>query len=598
MKIIKQILFGTIAIIFAVACEEGIDPITPVEPGPDESAPQITMNYPVEGTQIQLPEQVSSINIQFEVTDDIEINTIDVSYDGSQIASYSDFKDYRRAVIDSLIYDNVTNGTHTVSVTATDTDGKTTTKEVEFEKSPPYVPKYEGELLYMPFDGDYMDMISFETATVVGNPGFSDESVLGPQSYKGAPDSYLTFPGERFQQPEITAVMWMKVNGDPDRAGILVMSPDNPDFDTSRQFGFRFFREAGGGLQQFKLNAGNGTAETWFDGGEAARVDPATDTWHHFAFTISGTEAVVYIDGQVVSQKPFDGVDWTGCDLLSIMSGDPRFAEWNHHSDLSLMDELRIFDHVLTQEEIQGIITEESGKNFTYTPKYDGEIFYMPFDDDYLEYVSQMEADVHGSPGFTDGKVGKAYAGNIDSYLTFPAEDLHPNQFSAAFWFNIQLTDPEPEYGHRAGILVMGPEDTENENYPESQNLRTNGFRFFREGGEANQIFKLNGGSGDGETWFDGGDAATLDPAATEWVHLAFTISDTEAVVYINGEVVKQGDFAGIDWTGCDILSIMSGAPRFTGWNHLSDESYMDELRLFNKALTQEEVQTIMADEM
>jgi len=62
--------------------------------------------------------------------------------------------------------------------------------------------------------------------------------------------------------------------------------------------------------------------------------------------------------------------------------------------------------------------------------------------------------------------------------------------------------------------------------------------------------------------------------------------------------VVKQGDFAGIDWTGADILSIMSGAPRFTGWNHLSDESYMDELRLFNKALTQEEVQTIMSDEM
>lgn len=596
MKRFQYIILTALLAALVFSCKDGyIDDISEVDPGSDESAPQVTIKYPVVGTEIKLPEDVSSVNINFEVTDDIELNTVTVQYNGNEIASYSDFTDYRRLIVDSLVYDNVVNGSHTISVIATDIDGKTTTEEVEFEKSPPYIQKYEGEILYMPFDGDYMDMITFQTATVVGNPGFSDESVQGPQSYQGAADSYLTLPAERFQNSEITAVFWMKVNADPNRAGILVMSPDVPDFPTSRQFGFRFFREAGGGLQQFKLNAGDGTAETWFDGGEAARVDPATDTWHHFAFTISNSEAVVYVDGQVVSQKPFAGVDWTGCDLLSIMSGAPRFATWNHLSDLSLMDELRIFDRVLTQQEIQGIITDESGKDFTYTPKYDGEIFYMPFEDDYLEYVSQTEADVHGSPGFTDGKVGKAYSGNIDSYLTFPADELHPNQFSASFWFNIQLTDPEPDYGHRAGILVMGPPDEEN---PDAPNNRTSGFRFFREGGATNQIFKLNGGTGDGDTWFDGGANATLDPSATEWVHMAFTISGEEAVVYINGEVVNQGAFTGIDWTGADILSIMSGAPRFTGWNHLSDESYMDELRLFNKALTQEEIQTIMSDEM
>jgi hypothetical protein len=41
----------------------------------------------------------------------------------------------------------------------------------------------------------------------------------------------------------------------------------------------------------------------------------------------------------------------------------------------------------------------------------------------------------------------------------------------------------------------------------------------------------------------------------------------------------------------------MSGAPRFTEWGHLSDESYMDELRIFNKALSQAEIQTIIDDE-
>ena len=100
-------------------------------------------------------------------------------------------------------------------------------------------------------------------------------------------------------------------------------------------------------------------------------------------------------------------------------------------------------------------------------------------------------------------------------------------------------------------------------------------------------------GNGTADSWFDGGATASIPSDTTNWVHLAFTISGSECVVYIDGEVVSQGSFDGVDWTGCDLLSIGSGAPRFTQWNHLSDQSFIDELRLFNKALTQEEVQGI-----
>jgi hypothetical protein len=411
---------------------------------------------------------------------------------------------------------------------------------------------------------------------------------VGLKSYAGAAGSYLTFPAERFQNQEFTAVFWMKVNPSPDRAGILVMGPpdpDNPDSPNNRTSGFRFFREDAGGEQRFKLNAGNGTADSWFDGGDAADVDPSVEKWRHFAFTISNSEAVVYIDGEVVKQGAFDGIDWAGCDILSIMSGAPRWTGWDHWSDESLMDELRIFDRALSQEEIQNIITDESDQEFLYS----GMTFYMPFENSYVDAVSQTEATVVGSPGFEDGIVGSAYAGDVDSYLTFPADNLTTDQFSASFWMKV---NPDPD---RAGILVMGPPDEEN---PDAQNNRNNGFRFFREAAGEEQRFKLNVGTGDGETWFDGGDAADVDPATNEWRHFAFTISDAEAVVYIDGEVVKQDEFAGIDWTGVDILSIMSGAPRFTGWDHLSDLSLMDELRLFNKALTQEEVQGIMLADM
>jgi hypothetical protein len=599
MKTYNKLIIFALSILLFNACDQKyIDGISTVDPGADASAPAITVKYPLQGTQIKLPEVVSSVEIKFEVTDDIEIATVKVMYDGSEIASYSDFKDYRRLVVDTLSYDNVVDGPHKLSFVATDIDNKTTTVDVNFDKSPPYVAKYPGEILYMPFEGDFMNMVTFKVPTVVGNPGFSDKSVVGSKSYDGAQGSYLTLPATEFQSNELTAIFWMKVNAVPDRAGILVMGPEDtanaeyPVKQNNRKNGFRFFRENAAGKQRFKLNVGNGTADSWVDGGTAADVDPTVDNWVHLAFTITANKAIVYIDGQIVKESDLTGLDWTGCDVLSIMSGAPRFTGWSHLSDESLMDELRMFNRVLTQEEIQTIITEESGKNFTYTPKYDGEIFYMPFEDNFKELVTQSSATEVGTPGFAAGKVGQAYLGTTASYLTFPTDGLKGNQISAAFWMKINAT---PD---RAGILVMGPEDTANAEYPVKQNNRKSGFRFFREKAGDNQRFKLNAGNGTADTWFDGGTAADVDPTTGTWRHLAFTISGTEAVVYVDGEVVKQGDFTGINWDGCDILSIMSGAPRFSGWDHLSDLSLMDELRLFNKALSQAEVKTIMNDEM
>ena len=50
-----------------------------------------------------------------------------------------------------------------------------------------------------------------------------------------------------------------------------------------------------------------------------------------------------------------------------------------------------------------------------------------------------------------------------------------------------------------------------------------------------------------------------------------------------------------ISWDNINDLSIMSGEPHFTGWSHFSDLSLLDDLRIFDKALTQEEVQAVMS---
>nr|MBI1231274.1 LamG domain-containing protein [Cytophagales bacterium] len=354
MKAIKNIFIACCCI--AISCTDGyIDEITPVEQGTDAEAPEVVITSPVDGALIRVVEDVTSITVDLEVTDDIEIQTVLVELDGEEIASFDTFPDYRRG-LKQFEYGEVTNGPHTLTVTATDVSGKSTTESVSFEKIEPYQPQYDGEVFYVPFDGDYMELVAIQQADVNGSPGFA-EGISG-QAYAGASNAYLIYDAERLHNEEFSAMFWYKVNPDPDRAGLLVMGPPdpaNPDAMNNRTKGFRLFREAAGGMQRIKLNVGTGDGESWFDGGAAADLNPADDAWAHIAFTISPTEGTVFINGEVVSQGTFPGIDWEGTDLLSVGSGAPSFTGWGHLATSSLIDELRIFHKTLTQEEINAI---------------------------------------------------------------------------------------------------------------------------------------------------------------------------------------------------------------------------------------------------
>ena len=347
--------------LIAVSCTDGyIDDIAFVAPGPDNNAPEIQINYPNEGTQIRVIEDVTPINIDIEVEDDIEIEKVSLNMDGTEIASFNEFTDYRR-FLKKYTFETLSNGQHVLEVVATDMSGKTTSKSVSFVKTEPYQPIYDGEIFYVPFDGDYVDLVSLQTPDIAGAPEFAN-GLVG-SAYAGKADAYLKFPTDGLKNDSFSAVFWYNLNANPDRAGLLVMGPPdeaNPTAMNNRSAGFRLFRENAGGKQRIKLNVGDGTNDGWFDGGSAADIDPAISGWNHIAFTIASDQVTVYINGEIVSQNNFNGVDWTGCDLLSVGSGAPRFAGWGHLSTASLMDELRIFNKALTQEEIQAIRDVES----------------------------------------------------------------------------------------------------------------------------------------------------------------------------------------------------------------------------------------------
>ncbi len=564
MKNILKYITGLFMLLLIVSCNDGIDPITKVDPGVDETAPIVKIVYPTEGTAIKVFEDVTSINIKIEVTDDIEIADIAILLDGTEIAGFNSFNDYRRA-LEEYTYDNLVDGDHILKVTATDIEGKTTSTEVNFSKQPPYSPLFDGEVLYMPFDGDYRDLIGFKIADEVGTPGFAGGGYAGTNAYKGATDSYLTFPSDGIKSNEFSAAFWYKVNASPDRAGIMVVGDDATD----RNQGFRLFREGSGTSQRIKLNVGIGTEESWNNGGV---IDVTAAEWVHVAFTISQSETKIYFNGVEVNTATLAApIDWTGVGPLTIGSGGETFSYWDHKSDISSFDELRIFNKALSQSDIQIMINAYS----PYIPQYAGESFYMPFDKGYIDLIGGRAASAVGSPEVTDQSyVGDgAYLGATDSYLTYPADGLLSNQFSTTFWYKVN-SSPD-----RAGILVVGNDTPEN---------RNQGFRLFREGSGTEQRIKLNIGTGGGESWNDGG---IIDVTAGEWVMVAVTVSDTQSKIYFNGVEMNSATLAApIDWTGCNSFTIASGVPTFSYWDHKSDGSTIDELRFYNKALSPEEV--------
>ena len=437
----------------------------------------------------------------------------------------------------------------------------------------PYVPQYAGESFYMPFDHGYIDLIGGRAAQVSGSPEITNQSYVGDGAYLGAADSYLTYPADGLMSNQFSTTFWYKVNSSPDRAGILVIGNDVPE---NRNQGIRIFREGSATEQRIKLNVGTGGGESWNDGGV---IDVTAGEWVQVAVTISDTESKIYFNGVEVNSATLAApIDWTGCNTFTIASGVPSFTYWNHLSDGSVIDELRFYNKALSPEEVIQIV------GGSYTPPYFGSTLYMPFDGTYVDKVSNVNVTVVGTPGFAgESAVGTdAYAGATDAYLTVPTDNLFSNQFSAAFWYKVNA-NPD-----RAGILTVGPPMNG------ADNDLSSGFRLFREGSATEQRIKLHVGTDGGDVWNDGD---VLDPAAGGWVHIAFTVSDTETKIYFNGvAVANMGDMTGkqVSWAGCDILSIGSGAPRFIGWNHLSDSSYIDDVFVFNKALTQEEIQAVM----
>lgn len=352
MKNIIKIGFATISLLAMASCSEGyIDDISQVSAGEDKAAPVITINSPAAGTTtIPFTDTTSDFKFDYKVTDDIEIASVEILIDGVNQKKINNFLDYR--IYSEIYTKNLGLGNHTFTVNAKDLTGKTATKSVTFNIDNKYTALY-GEKAYFPFFAGnvFTDLLSGSNPSVMGSPKTATGGKSGA-AYVGAADSYLQIPFTNSLYSNdngVSLTFWYKVDPNQDRAGIITLGDESiANNDDSRKKGFRLFRE--GGSKTVKLNVGIGSGESWNDGFSIG----SNTGWIHVAVTISKTESKIYLNGVLQRTATFaTPFDFSNCAKLSIGSGAPTFTYWDHKSDTSMIDELRIYDKALDEATVK-----------------------------------------------------------------------------------------------------------------------------------------------------------------------------------------------------------------------------------------------------
>lgn len=212
-----------------------------------------------------------------------------------------------------------------------------------------------------------------------------------------------------------------------------------------------------------------------------------------------------------------------------------------------------------------------------------GLILYLPFDEgsgDTVEDLSDtgLDGTVLGNVDWVEGVKGKAI--NLDgetAYVNLPASDvLHEagEQVSFALWFNATEVPQNVAWGELGTLIGRG----------------NNGdFTLFVLDGCVKAMCFTDGGA-----WLElptgaqqGVCVPELAVEADRWYHVVFTYADPIGKLYLDGELAVEAEgpggairYAGDDWTQ---FGALRGKQQFFN-------GAIDEIRIYNRALTPEEI--------
>ena len=194
--------------------------------------------------------------------------------------------------------------------------------------------------------------------TLVGDPQWVLGMINGALEFDGNGDYVDCGNAPILQiQNQITLACWFKVTAfTRNWATILSMGDDS----------YRISRGESNYSMHFGFNGAVSSPYSWFDGRK--RVND--EQWHHVAGVYDGTEARIYIDGELDASQPATGqINASSYPFYIGENSQATGRFWN-----GLVDDVRIYNRALSEEDIQLVMTGvDETPELAYDPRPEDE---------------------------------------------------------------------------------------------------------------------------------------------------------------------------------------------------------------------------------
>jgi hypothetical protein len=460
---------------------------------------------------------------------------------------------------------------------------------LDFELGAP-TPLPSGSVAWWRADDDATDCIGNHNGTLQGNATYGTGEVGDGFSLNGT-SAYLTVPSSWEIKPSgpFTIEGWVKYENVQRQNcnGMAIVSkgvdadvPQDWALAISADYHLRPHLKANGGWYVYNCN-----------------TVLASNTWYHVAMVYDGSNLIGYVNGNEDGNCTFWGEVATSDENLRIGAYAPSSSTARNFFPGSI-DELTIYNRALSASEIDAIF--EAGGAGKYIPVSHcseppyGIVAWWPAEGNTTEVIGGANGTFHGSEQYMPGGAfwslcGSSFVFGDQSWVEAtpsPATSFGGNDFSIELWVDFWNLETSGSLSTPDGVFVarsMGPY------YYDCPK-----WAFGRYDGQL--CFFVGRQSGDSYLVQAPYNFEALNYEYSTWYHLAVVRSGSGISIYVNGLVVGSDTFDfdippfGEDSSGG---SLTLGACDPTGYTPGFLRAFMDEVTIYNHALSESEIAAI-----
>ncbi|MBI3853733.1 MAG: DUF642 domain-containing protein, partial [Verrucomicrobia bacterium] len=430
---------------------------------------------------------------------------------------------------------------------------------------PVCVPPPSGLVSWWQANNSALDRADSNHGTLIGNAGYAAGRVGQAFTFDGSGDAVFIGNPANLQLQNLTIEGWVKRSSDTQVSANSIYGEIVGYGPGGYVLGFR---------QDGSLFLSKNTIS------DVRSVGTITDmAWHHVAVTKNGSTVVFYLDGVAEPAITYNTTFEFTTDLRigAVNSGVEA-------SFLGMIDELAIYNRALSTTEIQSIYNADSAGKCppppTCVPTPAGLVNWWPGESNATDVVGGVNGTLNGGLGFAAGEVGQTFSfDGVDDYVSFgnTTGNFGTNDFSIEFWIKTTSTRMESTIEKWASC-----------SFSSFWEIRMRGAGAWGAAGRLEMAMVSDAAGHDVNS-------ILCNRAINDGIfhHVAVVRQATNLSFYIDGAFDVQGSTAGITilnnaanlTAGRSVCVGVDGTSSFTG--------QMDEISIYNRALTLAEIQSI-----